>query len=67
MDEQGQAATEVIKGQNITAQISKVSFDSVLTPSATDSIASGGPSQFILIQRPPLTSAGECIKIILNS
>ena len=61
MDEPGQAGADVIKGQNIVA-ISKVSFDSVLKSSSTDSISSSAPSQFILIQRQPVTSAGECVQ-----
>ena len=57
MEDQAQAAADILKGQNITAPISTASFDGTLTSTATDS--GNAPSQFFVIQRQPMTSAGQ--------
>jgi len=57
MDEKVKASTDVITGQGIAAPMSNISFDAVLTSTATESIASSAPTQFIVIQSHSRTTA----------
>lgn len=56
MDESTEVATDVLKSQTMSA----VNFDAMPTSSTTDNIVSTVPSQFIVIQRQQMTSAGNC-------